>query len=107
MQKTPFFRLFREEVMRALIFAIAFFILICTGFITLAHAASDGGYFWILLNKILVATWDDPSNDGTVKNANNLWGTPAADYVVIGTNRTCGSNQCIYGFDAAGDVLCR
>jgi hypothetical protein len=107
MQKSSLLRLMREEVIRALVFSIAFFILICSGFVTLAHAATDGGYFWILLNKILVTAWDSPVNDGTVKNANSLGGTPASGYVPLGTNRTCGGNQCIYGFDASGDVLCR
>ncbi len=98
----------REEVLRASIFAIAFFTLILSGFVWIAYAADNGWFFGILLNKILVTAWDDPANDGTVKNAASLGGNPASEYVPLhATNRTCGANTCIYGFDTDGSVLCR
>ncbi len=106
MQKIAISQIIREEVLRALIFALAFFILMISGIVGVAHAA-DGWLFGNLLNTILVKAWDDPTNDGTVKNANKLGWSGASDYVRLGTNRSCGSNQCIYGIETDGDVLCQ
>lgn len=107
MQKIAMSQIFSEEILRAVIFSVSFFAIMLSGFVGMAYAATDGGYFGILLNKILVTAWDEPTNDGTVRNANNLGGQAANTYVPVGTNRSCGSNQCIYGFDASGDVQCR
>ena len=76
------------------------------GFVGISYAASSGGIFWDILNLILVKSWDDPTNDGTVKNANNLWGEPAASYARLGVNRSCAATECIYGIDATGNVMC-
>lgn len=71
MQKIAFSQILREEVVRAIIFAITFFVIMLSGFIGVAYAA-EGGLFGRLLDSILVKTWDDPTNDGTVRNAQNL-----------------------------------
>jgi hypothetical protein len=108
MQKNAISQILREEIMRASIFALAFFIFILSGFVWIAYAADNGWFFGILLNKILVTAWDEPANDGTVKNAASLGGNPADAYVPLhATSRSCGSDQCIYGFDTDGSVLCR
>lgn len=106
MQKTPLSSIIWEEILRALIFGIAFFIILTTGLVGVANAA-NGGLFGDVLNKIL-ASWDwmNPG-DGTVKNANQLDGQDSSNFIHVGPNRSCGVPQCIYGFDAVGNVLCR
>lgn len=80
MTKTPFFTILREEMLRALTFGLSFFLILSLGFVGIAHAA-NGGLFGELLNKMLVKSWDDPANDGTVKNALKLGGQDASGFV--------------------------
>lgn len=106
MQKTPLSQIIREEITRALIFAGVFFVIMVSGF-SLTTYAAEGWLFWELLNKILVKSWNDPTNDGTVKNAEKLNNTPASGFIKVPTNKECGSLQCVYGIDATGEFLCR
>jgi hypothetical protein len=106
MQKSRFLEIFREEVVRGSIFAVTFFSVTILAFGGVA-AAANGGLFGDLLNKLLVKSWDDPTNDGTARNAARLGNIDASQYVPLGANRTCGPNQCIYGFDGGGNVRCR
>lgn len=56
---------------------------------------------------MLVKSWDDPTNDGTARNAAKLGNIDANQYAKVGTNRTCPANQCIYALDGVGNVQCR
>jgi hypothetical protein len=107
MQKTSLTTLVGEEILRGCIFGITFFIILILSFGWIATAASNGWVFWDLLNKLLVKTWDDPTNDGTARNAAKLGNIDASQYAKVGVNRTCPSNQCIYALDVAGNVQCR
>ncbi len=107
MQKIAFSQIVREELLRASIFAVSFFVRVTLGFVGMAYAATDGWIFGNILNLILVKSWDDPTNDGTVRNANNLGWDPATAFAQLTANRSCEAPQCIYGFQANGDVMCR
>ncbi len=45
MQKNALSQIFREEILRAVIFGVAFFTILLSGFVGIAYAATDGGYF--------------------------------------------------------------
>jgi hypothetical protein len=108
MQKIALTKIIREEVLRAIVFASVLFAILFAGFGTLAYAA-DGGLFGEILNKIMVKTWNDPSNDGTVKNCEKLWGKSPSEYVQVPSGGfTCaGANTCMYKIDATGTPECR
>jgi H+/Cl- antiporter ClcA len=72
MQKTPLSQMIREELIRASILAIGFGVMVGAGTVSVAYAANSGGEFGRILNLILLKSWDDPTNDGTVKNADKL-----------------------------------
>lgn len=106
MQKIALAKIIREEIIRAFTFALTLFVLLFAGFGTLAYAA-DGGAFGTILNKILVKAWDDPTNNGTVKNCEKLANIPATGYVKIPSGGiSCGNNKCIEGIDASGVPRC-
>lgn len=77
--------------------------------------AANGGLFGEIMNLILTGdrngdsgkNWEIPG-DGTVRNALTLSGISATSFQKIATpNQSCGLNQCIYGFDPSGNILCR
>jgi hypothetical protein len=106
MQKNAISQIIREEVLRAFVFSLAFFILMISGFIGVTYAAADGWIFGNILNSILASgDWSAPG-DGTVENANKLGWSGASAYVKISGSRSCGGAQCIYGFDASGNIMC-
>lgn len=107
MQKTPFSHLLREELTRASIFGVWFIAIVSLGFVSVSYAASSGGLFGDLLNKMLVKSWDDTSNNWTVKNAQKLGGYDATEFVKLGASRSCLAPACMYGIDTSGNVLCR
>ena len=72
MQKTALLQLLLEEFVRGAIFALSFFLVGSLLVTATVSAASDGGVFGSLLNKLLVKAWDDPTNDGTARNTANL-----------------------------------
>lgn len=73
MSHTPLSHIIREEFIRAIVFTLSFAVIFCITSFSVAYAAtSNGGKFGEILNKILVKAWDDPTNDGTVKNAEKL-----------------------------------
>lgn len=77
MQKTSLLSIVREEVLRALVFGLSFFIILTSGFVGIAYAA-NGGIFGDILNKILASgNWEAPG-DGTVNNSTKLGGTDAS-----------------------------
>lgn len=108
MQKIALTKIIREEIIRACTFALTLFVLLFSGFATLAYAA-DGGMFGDILNKILVKTWNDPTNDGTVKNCATLGNKTPAEYVQVppGGWSCANPTACIYGIDGAGSPMCR
>lgn len=109
MQKIALREIIREELIRAMVFAATFFVLITAWSIGIAYAAADGWLFGNLLNQILVSAWDDPANDGTVKNAASLGWVAATSYVKLSSDpalRSCATNKCIYWFEADGSVKC-
>lgn len=55
MQKIALTKIIREEIIRACTFALTLFILLFSGFATLAYAATDGGVFGNMLNNILAS----------------------------------------------------
>ena len=60
MQKTPLSMILREEILRAVVFGISFFIVLTAGFIGIANAA-NGGIFGSILNSILASgDWENP-----------------------------------------------
>jgi hypothetical protein len=103
----------REEFVRAGFFALSLFAILFVGFGGVAVAA-NGGIFGDLMNKILVKNWDDPTNDGTVKNSERLSGKLPTEFVQLSSNptqRSCGKNTqnkqtCIIGFENDGSVKC-
>lgn len=106
MQKTRLFSIIQEELLRAVIFGVSFFAFLTFGLIGVANAA-NGWLFGDVLNKILASgDWTNPG-DGTVKNADQLDGQDSTNFIKAGVNRSCAVPQCIYGFDAVGNVLCR
>lgn len=82
MQKNTLPTIIREEIVRAVIFAATLFAILISGFATLAYAA-DGGLFGEMLNKILVKTWNDPTNDGTVANCAKLGDKAPSEYIQV------------------------
>lgn len=108
MQKKSYFFLIIRFVVHGIIsgsIAIAIFII---GIWLLQSWASEnpGGKFWELLNKILASgNWQN--SDGTVKNAQKFNGKTAQDFVPASKSQSCGENQCIYGFNSDGTVMCR
>lgn len=82
MQKIALSRVFREEILRALVFATTLFVLVFAGFGTLAYAASNpGGQFGQILNMILASgNWQAPG-DGTVRNSAKLGNKDASGFV--------------------------
>jgi hypothetical protein len=108
MQKTSFFQIVREEFLRATLFFVSFFILFLATFATITSASTTGGLFGDILNRILASSDFANPGDGTVKNAEKLGGEIASTYQKISApNQSCGTNQCIYGFDVSGNILCR
>ena len=113
MQKSVFSRLIREEFVRAGLFAFSLFAILSLGFGGVAVAA-NGGMFGELLNKVLIKSWDDPTNDGTVKNSEKLSGKLPTEFVKLSSNpalRSCGKNAqhkqtCVIGFENDGSVKC-
>lgn len=62
-----------------------------------------------ILNQILASgNWqtENTATTITVKNAATLGGKNPNEFVALGTQE-CGSNQCIYGFQPNGNVMCR
>lgn len=110
MQKTTLRTLLREEILRAVTFGWVFFIIVIATLAWVANAAS-GGLFGDIMEKILgLAPGQLPSytGNGTVQNAAKLGGNNASAFQKIATpGQSCGSNQCIYGFDTSGNILCR
>ncbi|MFZ2255516.1 MAG: hypothetical protein WAW59_03960 [Patescibacteria group bacterium] len=106
MQKIALSKIMREEILRAMVFATTLFVIFFAGFSSLAYAA-DGGFFGEILNKILVKNWDDPTNDGTVKNSEKLGGLPPSSYIQVQPGQSCGPSQCITGFNPSGMVICQ
>lgn len=107
MQKITLSRIIREEVIRALVFGISLFAILFAGFATLAYAA-DGGEFGRILNLILVKSWNDPTNDGKVKNCEKLWNKLPSEYAQVwAAGFSCPGTQCIYGTQANGTPMCR
>jgi hypothetical protein len=108
MQKNTVTRIMREEVLRAFVFALAFFAFLSVGFVSIAYA-SNGGKFWELLNKILASGNWESDTTGTVKNSEKLWNKPASEFVQIPTGGfSCPvSNQCIYKIGTTGTPECR
>jgi hypothetical protein len=102
------YRIVREEVLRAVIFFTTIFVLAVVSFGGIAYAVNtDGGLFGEILDKIL-ASWDWKNAwDGTVRNANNLGGTPASGFQKINPWQNCPANQCIYSITAAWNISCR
>lgn len=105
MQKSGLFALIREEVTRAIVFGVAFVVIISVGFTGVAYAA-NGGIFGDLLNKILVTPWDTPVNDGTVKNAKKFDNKDPSAFVPVKAGQSCASNKCVIGFLPDGTVNC-
>jgi len=108
MQKIALSKIIREEILRAIVFASVLFTLLFAGFATIVYAA-DGGKFGEILNQILASgNWQSPG-DGTVRNCNALWWTPASGYVrVPPAGFSCpGANTCIYGIQTNGTPMCR
>lgn len=104
--KNHTYTIIREEILRALVFGVSFFIILTMGLVGVANAA-NGGIFGDVLNKILASgDWSNPG-DGTVKNADQLDGLDSTNFIKPGVNRSCAAPQCIYGFDGVGNVLCR
>lgn len=54
MQKSPLSQILREEITRALVFGVSFFVILSTGFVSIAYAA-NGGKFGEILNNILAS----------------------------------------------------
>lgn len=110
MQKTTLRTILKEEILRAITFGSVFFVIILGTLTGVAHAAS-GGLFGDIMEKILGLTpgqLTSYAGDGTVKNAAKLGGNDANKFQVIATpGQSCASNQCIYGFDTSGNILCR
>ncbi|MDD2693674.1 MAG: hypothetical protein PHY14_01970 [Candidatus Gracilibacteria bacterium] len=110
MQKTTLHTLLREEILRAVTFGGVFFVIVIATLAGVANAAS-GGLFGDIMEKILGLTPGQLSSytgDGTVKNAAKLDGNDVSKFQKIATpGQSCGSNQCIYGFDTSGNILCR
>ncbi len=106
MQKNHLFSVVREELIRAIVFFSGFAILTVASIGGVAYAA-NGGLFGDILNKILASNdWQNPG-DGTVKNSQRLGYMDASMYQRVMPGQSCGANQCIYGFDAGGNVMCR
>lgn len=78
MQKTPFSRILREELVRATVFGVGFFTILSLGFVSVAYAA-NGGKFGEVLNLILTGniagvagrTWDTTTS-GRVYDSEKL-----------------------------------
>lgn len=106
MQKNHLFSVIREELIRAIVFFSGFAILTVASIGGVAHAA-NGGLFGDILNRILASgDWQNPG-DGTVKNSQKLGHADASSYQRVMAGQSCGANQCIYGFDMGGNVMCR
>ncbi len=107
MQKNSLLTLMKEEVLRAVVFASALFMILITGFGAVAYAA-NGGLFGDILAKILgvpdVTTY---VGDGSVANAQKLWGKDASNYQIVAPGQSCGAGKCVFGFDGGGNVMCR
>ena len=71
MQKTALSQVIQEELTRALIFTIGFFVMLSFGFVSVAYAA-NGGAFGDMLNKILASANWETDTTGTVKNSASL-----------------------------------
>lgn len=101
MQKSPLFALIREEVTRALVFGIAFVVIVSVGFTGVAYAA-NGGKFGEILNLILTGniagvagkTWETPG-DGTVANATKLGGKLSTEFILVKAGQSCAANKCV------------
>ena len=107
MQKNHLFSVIREELIRASIFFFGFMILTVASIGGVAYAATSGGLFGDILSKILASNdWQNPG-DGTVKNSQKLGNFDASSYQRVMAGQSCGANQCIYGFDMGGNVMCR
>lgn len=72
MQKTPLRELIQEELLRASVFFVGFFILFTLSFATISYASTSGGLFGDILNRILASGDFANPGDGTVKNADKL-----------------------------------
>jgi hypothetical protein len=105
MQKIALSRLIREELTRALIFGVAFFIILSLGLVSVAHAA-NGGKFGEILNRILASGNWETDTTGTVANAAKLGGKLPAEFVPVKAGQSCASNKCITGFTTDGTVQC-
>lgn len=94
--------------MRGAAFGFSALLVFFVGIFSVAYAQNPenvGGKFGEILNKILVKPWNDPQNDGTVKNATMLGGKPASSFVKAPINVKC-EDSCVSGFTQEGKVLC-
>lgn len=105
MQKLSLSQIIRQELTRALIFGVGFFIILSFGFVSIGYAA-NGWIFGDILNKILASgNWESPG-DGTVKNAERLWNRLPTEFVTAKAWQTCGGGKCIQWFQPDGTVIC-
>ncbi len=96
MQKSGLFALIREEVTRAIVFGVAFVVIVSVGFTGVAYAA-NGGKFGEILNLILASGNWETDTSGTVKNAKKFDNKDPSEFVRVATPFTCPiANQCIY-----------
>lgn len=87
-------------------FALGFLITLSITVTGVAFAANSGGIFGNILNKILASGDYANPGDGTVKNAEKLWGTPATAFQKVAPGQSCGPGQCISVIDNNGIITC-
>lgn len=100
---------YRSAFIRGMLFGGGMLFSILVGVYALSVLASEnpGWRFWEILNTILASGNWQTDTTGKVRDSARLGGLEPHQYVRAGANQSCGTNQCIYGIDPSGNVMCR
>lgn len=97
----------KNSFFRWVAFALGFLLTLGIGFTGITFAAGNGWIFGDILNKILFSgDYTHVGEDGTVRNAQNLGGFPAANYQKTIAGQSCGGGMCIAGVNSDGTIIC-
>jgi hypothetical protein len=105
MQKSALPKILREELTRALVFGVGFFTILSIGFVWVASAATSGGIFGDILNRILASGNWQTDTTGKVANSEKLGGDTADKFVRVQPSQDC-SPKCLSGFNPDGTKIC-